>query len=107
MKRLSLYVFAMAVALGIATLLLTGAITSATQSATAQLDRATNGAFRDGLYLGKLDASQGNRPHLGSGRWSNEVDRRNYIEGYQTGFNEVAGVAKNPGTRLQIAEITG
>ena len=69
MKRLSLYVFAIALTLGIAASLLTGVAARGTQSATSRIYQATNAAFRDGLYVGKLDAAQGNRPHVGSGRW--------------------------------------
>ncbi|HKS75003.1 MAG TPA: hypothetical protein VJQ82_17480 [Terriglobales bacterium] len=106
MKRLSLYVFATALVLGIAASLLTGVVTNGIQSASAQLDRATNAAFRDGLYVGKLDAAQGKRPHLSSGRWAKEADRRNYVDGYQRGFNEVARTA-GPDNRLRMAEMVG
>lgn len=106
MKRLSLYVFATALVLGLAASVFTGAVTGRLQSASAQLDRATNAAFRDGLYVGKLDAVQGKRPHLGSGRWANEADRRNYIDGYQRGFNEVARSA-GPDNQLHLAEMAG
>lgn len=107
MKKLSLYVFAMALALGIAASFLTGAVTSGTQTAAAQVNSATNAAFRDGLYLGKLDAGRGNRPHLGSGRWNQDADRRNYIEGYVRGFNEAAIASGNSGNRMQTAEMIG
>lgn len=107
MKRLSLYVFMTAVALGIGVSLLTGAVSSGTHSAAGKMRGAANAAFRDGLYLGKLDASQGNRPHLGSGRWSNDADRRSYIAGYQSGYNQAlqSGAAKvsNP----PLAEVAG
>jgi len=31
---------------------------------------ASNAAFRDGLYQGKLDAQHGSKPHIRSARWS-------------------------------------
>jgi uncharacterized protein with FMN-binding domain len=43
---------------------------------------ATNAAFRDGLYVGKWDASQGNVAHLAVGRWSRTEDRAAFAEGY-------------------------
>jgi hypothetical protein len=107
MKKLSWYVFAIALTLGIAASLLTGVAVQSTQSAAGLIDRATNAAFRDGLYVGKLDASQGNRPHLSSGRWSADSDRRSYVAGYQKGYNQVlqSGVAKVSGP--QMTELTG
>jgi len=47
---------------------------------------ATNAAFRDGLYLGKLTAKQGGSPHISRGRWSSESDRAAFAQGYQEGF---------------------
>ena len=47
---------------------------------------ATNAAFRDGLYLGKLTAEQGGGPHISRGRWSCEADRAAFTQGYQEGF---------------------
>jgi hypothetical protein len=107
MRKLSLYVFGIALTLGVAAVLLTGVVTRTNQSASARINQATNAAFRDGLYVGKLHAAQGNRPHLGSGRWSTDLDRRAYIAGYQKGYNQVlqsqAGRIASP----QAAELTG
>lgn len=47
-----------------------------------------DGAFRDGLYLGKLDAVQNRQPHLSSGRWSSDRDRASFIAGYETGYGQ-------------------
>jgi hypothetical protein len=49
---------------------------------------AADGAFRDGLYLGKLTAQQGQSPHPAVGRWSTEQDRSMFTAGYQRGYNE-------------------
>lgn len=46
------------------------------------LNHATNAPFRDGLYVGKLDAARGNVIHLAVGRWSTKDDRTAYAEGY-------------------------
>jgi hypothetical protein len=107
MKKLSLYVFGIALTLGVAAVLLTGVATSTNHSASAKTNQATNAAFRDGLYVGKLHAAQGNRPHLGSGRWSADLDRRAYIAGYQKGYNQVL---QSPAGRIfspRAAELTG
>ncbi len=47
---------------------------------------ATNAAFRDGLYLGKLTAKQGGSAHVSRGRWSSESDRTAFFQGYQEGY---------------------
>ena len=36
---------------------------------------ATDGAYRDGLFIGHLDRSHNQRHHLAAGRWSNAADR--------------------------------
>jgi hypothetical protein len=47
---------------------------------------ATNAAFRDGLYLGKITAKQGGTAHISRGRWSSESDRAAFVQGYLEGF---------------------
>ena len=56
------------------------------QSIDAQL--ANDGAFRDGLFLGKRAraANQEMRPPVG--RWSTEKDRAMFLRGYRQGFGE-------------------
>ena len=56
---------------------------------------ATDGAFRDGLYLGKLSAQQGQPPRLAIGRWSTEHDRSLFAAGYRRGYEEVIGGASS------------
>jgi hypothetical protein len=55
-------------------------------SASAQL--AADGAFRDGLYLGKLARRDNNKMRPPVGRWSTEKDRASFVAGYQQGFND-------------------
>jgi hypothetical protein len=55
------------------------------QSADARL--AADGAFRDGLYLGKLDRTAKNPMHPAVGRWSTEKDRESFVAGYRQGYN--------------------
>jgi hypothetical protein len=50
-----------------------------------------NAAFRDGLYLAKLHAQNGQAPQLSVGRWSIEEDRRDFVAGYQRGVLELNG----------------
>lgn len=107
MKKSSLYVFAIALTLGITASVLTGAATQGTQSASSEVNRANNAAFRDGLYVGKLDAAQGNRPHLSSGRWSADTDRRAYVIGYQKGYNQFLQTGTTAVPAPQMAELNG
>jgi hypothetical protein len=56
--------------------------------------RDASAAFRDGLYLGKLAARQGNPMRVASGRWSTSDDRALFAVGYQQGYHEsVASLA--------------
>jgi hypothetical protein len=52
--------------------------------------QSTNGAFRDGLYLGELDAKQGNGQHIASGRWSTGQDRASFVDGYSRAYDAVS-----------------
>jgi hypothetical protein len=66
-------------------------------------DTANSGPFRDGSYLGMLDASHGKVPHLAAGRWSSESDRQSFIRGYKTAYAQTRLLltqngASNPNT---------
>jgi hypothetical protein len=50
-----------------------------------------NAAFRDGLFLARLDAERGRKPHLMSGRWSTEADRRLFVAAYLQAYREMRG----------------
>jgi hypothetical protein len=58
--------------------------------------QATNGAYRDGLYLGKLDAENGNEQHIATGRWPGAEDRGSFSDGYRQAYRQVsaAGTSK-------------
>ncbi|HVR24462.1 MAG TPA: hypothetical protein VMU26_14200 [Candidatus Polarisedimenticolia bacterium] len=55
-------------------------------SVDAQLN--ADGAFRDGLYLGRLAAASTQRPRPEVGRWSADPDRGAFTAGYRRGDNE-------------------
>lgn len=84
-------IFSMAVAvlcLGTTALLANGShATQRLNDATVQL--ATDGAFRDGLYLGKFDADAQHPLRPSIARWSGERDRTSFIAGYRRGYNDV------------------
>jgi hypothetical protein len=48
--------------------------------------QASNGAFRDGLYLGKLAAEGGDQYRIAVGRWSRTDDRASFASGYDQGY---------------------
>jgi len=62
---------------------------------TVDAQMATDGAFRDGYFVGKLTAERGLVPHPPIGRWSNAKDRASFVAGYRRGYGEVpAGGAR-------------
>ena len=84
-------ILSMAVALlclGTTALLANGShATQRLNDTSAQL--ATDGAFRDGLYLGKFDADAQHPLRPAIARWSGARDRSSFIAGYQRGYNDV------------------
>jgi hypothetical protein len=48
---------------------------------------ALDGAYRDGLYVGKLAAESGRRSRAPIGRWSSERDRAAFLAGYESTYN--------------------
>ena len=57
---------------------------------TMTSERATDGAFRDGMYLGTLAAERGEAPHVAFGRWATAADRQSFTEGYEESYQETA-----------------
>jgi hypothetical protein len=58
-------------------------------TANGNVAQITDGAFRDGLYLGRLAAEAGSEPHLAVGRWATAEDRSSFRAGYQRGYSEL------------------
>ena len=92
MSKLAAYVMAIAVCLGTSALL-ANSRRSINRSAVLELRWSTDGAFRDGLYLGKLDAERGQPLHPPVGRWSTDQDRSMFAAGYRRGFDESLAAA--------------
>jgi len=57
-------------------------------AANDNVAQITDGAFRDGLYLGRLAAESGREPHVAVGRWARTEDRSSFTAGYQRGYSE-------------------
>jgi hypothetical protein len=69
-----------------ATLAITNRSVGPTWNAEARL--AADGAFRDGLYLGKLAAENGQPLRPTIGRWSRDQERAMFAAGYRRGYTE-------------------
>lgn len=61
---------------------------------------ALDGAYRDGLYLGKLAAESGRRSRPPIGRWSGEKDRASFLAGYEHTYN--ARISQSSHAKSQI-----
>ncbi len=88
MSKISTYALAIAVCLG-TTAMLANSQRTINPNAGAEARLAADGAFRDGLYLGKLAAENGEavaRPAIG--RWSTDQDRATFAAGFRRGYNE-------------------
>jgi hypothetical protein len=73
------------------------AISPRTQSpgASAEAILTADGAFRDGLYLGKLAAERGEAQRPAIGRWSTDRDRSMFKAGYRRGYDESSASASS------------
>jgi hypothetical protein len=93
-KRLFLCVSIVALTLAAATVMLSVRAARPTKIVRGNTTRNMDGdgAFRDGLYLGKLDAESGRKPHLSIGRWNTARDRASFVAGYQQGYRQVQAV---------------
>ena len=82
--------FAPAIALGLGTAsMLHGGRSVVYSSANDSVAQATNGAFRDGLYLGRLAAERGIAPRVARGRWATAEDQASFTAGYERGYKDV------------------
>ena len=86
MKILLVYALALGFVGTGAMLVQRGAAGQKGQSMDAQM--ASDAAYRDGVYLGKLahTANSPMRPPIG--RWSTEKDRASFAAGYRQGYSE-------------------
>jgi len=87
MDKLFTFSLALAVCVG-TTAVLANSGRAARLGSSARVQTAGDGAFRDGLYLGRLAAEGGRPMHPQIGRWSSEADRASFVAGYRRGFND-------------------
>jgi len=88
MKRFALLTSLVALAMGTASMLRAGRHNQF-PSANENVAQMTDGAFRDGLYLGRLAAERGAEPHVAIGRWVTPEDRLSFTSGYQRGYGHI------------------
>jgi hypothetical protein len=87
MNKVLTFVLAITVCLGTTALLAIRTQTSAgVQKSDAILD--ADGAFRDGIYLGRLTAERGRPARPMTGRWASNKDRAAFAAGYNRGYND-------------------
>jgi hypothetical protein len=89
MKKLSLFVIALALTVSWAASLQSTDHQSASLDANTNAALATNAAFRDGLYLGRLTAERGRESRVATGRWATNQDRISFAAGYQQGYDSL------------------
>ena len=82
MSNLVTWILALAVSLGTTAALAVHYPGSQRGRASESL-LALDGAYRDGLYVGKLAAESGRRSRPPIGRWSGEKDRASFLAGYE------------------------
>jgi len=91
-KRLSVYVFVIVIA-GAATAISATVALHRSHVVAGDVNKQADAAFRDGLFLARLDAEHGRKPHLTSGRWSTDADRRSFVSAYLQAYREMQGGA--------------
>jgi hypothetical protein len=92
MKRRPEYIFIIVIA-GAATAISATVALHRSHVMAGNVNKQTDAAFRDGLFLARLDAEQGRKPHLTSGRWSTDADRRSFVSAYLQTYREMQGGA--------------
>jgi hypothetical protein len=103
MKRTSIHVLILVASSVLALMLVAGAV----HYPRSDVGGPTDAAFRDGLFLGRQDAEHGRKPHLSTGRWSADADRRLFVSGYSQAYGEMFGAARDAPQVWQRAEQRG
>lgn len=104
MNRLFLFALTIAISAGAATSIFSGSEERGLVNAGA---RQNSAAFRDGMYLAKLDAESGRKPHLMATRWTNAPDRSAFLAGYESVYGRVgdAYATDHSGTNQENSNI--
>ena len=89
MKKTLLFVLTVAL-FAVASTTLSRVSAQASKYGDASVERAADAAFRDGLYLGGLDAANGRARHVSAGRWGTDADRTLFRSGYEAGYGHAS-----------------
>ncbi len=104
MNRLFLFALTIALSAGAATSVFTVSEERGLANASAQQNGA---AFRDGMYLAKLDAESGRKPHLIASRWTNSSDRSAFLAGYESVYGRVGNAYATDTTGNSNSQLVG
>jgi hypothetical protein len=96
MKSISLWTLILVIGAGSTAIMKTTTNEDVTDVTSVQ---NADGAYRDGLYLGKLTASLGDEPHLCTGRWARKTDQDLFSAGYERGYGDQ--IAKGSSRKLR------
>jgi basic membrane lipoprotein Med (substrate-binding protein (PBP1-ABC) superfamily) len=81
-------IFIAATVLAATFLLITPAISNMDKGAVTGDHHATDAAFQDGRYLGKLAARQAQPAYAATGRWATAAERKSFADGYTAAYDE-------------------
>jgi hypothetical protein len=87
-KKLSVYISLGLIPFGAATVELADKANHVKRASVVDATQETDAAFRDGFYLGKLDAEGTRKARPSIGRWNGLKDRASFLAGYQRGYEE-------------------
>ena len=87
-KMSKFFVYTATLLAGLAASAMLGKTGSTGNQRLAEARLASDGAYRDGLYVGRLTAEAGRGSHPPVGRWSTNADRASFIAGYRQAYGE-------------------
>jgi hypothetical protein len=87
MTKVLTYALTIAMCMGSTALLAIGN-RSETITTNSESRFASDGAFRDGVFLGKRAVERGEPAHPAIGRWSTNQDRAMFLAGYRLGYRQ-------------------
>jgi hypothetical protein len=105
MKRQSSFVLVST--LGVAIIVLVGALRHWPQTVTPDAARHANAAFRDGLFQARLDVQNGRKARIASGRWSTDQDRASFVAGYEQTYRELSDARSAKPAAPTATELAG
>jgi hypothetical protein len=103
MSKLFVCMLAVGVCLG-TTAMLSNSKPTSSATANSEARFATDGAFRDGMFLGRLAGERGQPRRPAIGRWSTDQDRSMFAAGYRRGYEKSLAAARATSKLAQSTE---